>query len=104
MLMFLSPVFYPERGPGSQAALPVQPLGHVIDSPRPVTATAAWSVWGLALVISLAVAILGNFFSSTAARSSPMSSDDIAISVRNLGKTTSFRHPAIASSNSSRWG
>ncbi len=66
MLMFLSPVFYPV------SAVPVMlrplyqfnPLGHVIELSRGLVTglPVEWSVWGVALVISLAVAILGNFF------------------------------------------
>lgn len=66
MLMFLSPVFYPVSAvPGMLRPLyQFNPLGHVIEFSRGLVTgqPAPWSVWGVALVISLAVAILGNFF------------------------------------------
>jgi len=66
MLMFLSPVFYPVSAvPGMLRPLyQSNPVSHVIEFSRGLVTgqPAEWSVWGVALVISLAVAILGNFF------------------------------------------
>lgn len=66
MLMFLSPVFYPVSAvPGILRPIyQFNPLGHVIEFSRSLVTghSAEWSVWGVAFVISLAVAILGNFF------------------------------------------
>ncbi len=66
MLMFLSPVFYPVSAvPGILRPIyQFNPLGHVIEFSRSLVTgqSAVWSVWAVALVISLTVAILGNFF------------------------------------------
>jgi lipopolysaccharide transport system permease protein len=66
MLMFLSPVFYPVSAVPRMLRPLYQfnPLGHVIEFSRSLVTgqSAEWSVWGVALAISMVVAILGNFF------------------------------------------
>lgn len=66
MLMFLSPVFYPVSAVPSmlQPLYRFNPLGHVIEFSRDLVTgrPAEWSVWGMALIASLAVAILGDLF------------------------------------------
>lgn len=66
MLMFLSPVFYPVSAvPGMlRPFYQFNPLGHIIEFARCLVSgqTAAWSAWCVALVVSLTVAIFGNFF------------------------------------------
>lgn len=66
MLMFLSPVFYPVSAVPSvlQPLYRFNPLGHVIEFSRDLVTgqPAEWSVWGLAFLVSLLVALLGNLF------------------------------------------
>ena len=66
MLMFLSPVFYPVSAVPSvlQPLYRFNPLGHVIEFSRDLVTgqPAEWSVWGVAFLVSLLVALLGNLF------------------------------------------
>jgi len=66
MLMFLSPVFYPVSAVPSMLRPLYQfnPLGHVIEFYRYLVTgqPVEWFVWCMALVVSLAVAILGHLF------------------------------------------
>ena len=66
MLMFLSPVFYPVSAV-PEILWPLyqfNPLGHVIEFSRSLVTgqPVKWSVWCVALVISLSVAVIGNIF------------------------------------------
>ena len=66
MLMFLSPVFYPVSAVPSvlQPLYRFNPLGYVIGFSRDLVTgqPAEWSVWGVAFLVSLLVALLGNLF------------------------------------------